>query len=112
MHYYPHHIGDKQLSNRQKRSARLAEARLKGTHTKKEWEFLKHICGDICVSCMGASRLINLEKDHIIPLYQGGSDSIDNIQPSCARCNASKGSDCTDHRPKDWRERLNALLSA
>lgn len=110
MHYYPHHIGD--LSNKQKRSIRLAAAREKGTHTKQEWKFLKLVCGNVCVSCNGESGLLNIEKDHIIPIYQGGSDSINNIQPSCAKCNASKGPDCTDHRPSDWRVKLNALLSA
>lgn len=113
MHYYPHHIGDfESLSNKQKRSIRLAAARAKGTHTKIEWELLKHICGDMCVSCKGESGLLNIEKDHIIPIYQGGSDSIENIQPSCAKCNASKGADRTDHRPADWRDRLNAFLPA
>ena len=99
------------LSNKQKRAIRLADARKKGTHSKLEWELLKVVCGHVCVSCGGSSGLLNLEKDHIIPLYQGGSDSIDNIQPSCAKCNASKGSDCADHRPSEWRGNLNALLS-
>lgn len=99
------------LSNKQKRAIRLAEARKKGTHSKLEWELIKMVCGYVCVSCNGSSGLLNLEKDHIIPLYQGGSDSIDNIQPSCAKCNASKGPDCTDHRPSEWRRDLDALLS-
>jgi 5-methylcytosine-specific restriction endonuclease McrA len=98
------------ISNKQKRSLRLAAAREKGTHSKEEWEALKVVCGFVCVSCKGESGLINIEKDHIVPIYQGGSDAIDNLQPSCAKCNSSKGSDCTDYRPADWRDRLNALL--
>lgn len=87
-------------SNQATRSQRLAEARKKGTHTQKEWASLVDICG-CCVRC-GAEG-VELVKDHIKPIYQGGSDSIDNIQPLCRRCNASKGPEDTDHRPSDWR---------
>lgn len=93
------------ILNRKKRSERLSEARKKGTHTKDQWENLKIACGNLCVFCKGKSGLINIEKDHIIPLYQGGSDSIENIQPACAKCNASKGANSTDMRPLDWRDK-------
>jgi len=52
---------------------------------------------------------MNLEKDHVKPVYQGGSDAIENIQPSCARCNARKGPDSTDKRyaaMSSWVERF------
>lgn len=98
---------------RDQRAERLRLAREKGTHTALEWEVLKHICGLRCVRCGADVRL--LEKDHIVPLYQGGSDSIDNIQPICARCNASKGAEAIDHRatayPR-WREHLLAIIES
>lgn len=72
-----------------KRRERLAAARQKGTHSLLQWERLKLEFGFRCVRC-GTVEL-PVEKDHIIPLYQGGSDSIENIQPVCARCNANKG---------------------
>ena len=90
-----------QLSNRQKRNARLRQARLLGTHTQAEWEFLKSKYQYRCVRC-GTDRYA-VERDHIRPLYQGGSDAIANIQPLCARCNASKGPEnynWAEHRDK------------
>lgn len=87
-----------ELSNADKRRLRLIEARKKGTHTKEEWQEMKDHFGYTCVKCYGASGLINIEKDHIIPLYQGGSDSIKNLQPLCARCNSAKGPENVDHR--------------
>lgn len=97
-------MSENYTKNKRLRSERLARARLLGTHTKREWEKLKIACGFKCVFCGGASGLSNVERDHIIPLYQGGSDSIENIQPACARCNASKGSESIDRRPAGWRD--------
>ena len=51
-----------------------------------------------CVKCYGNSGLLNVEKDHIIPLYQDGSDGLDNLQPMCALCNSSKSAEKIDYR--------------
>lgn len=42
---------------------------------------------------MGVLRLVpkQLEKDHMIPVSRGGSDSITNLVGACQRCNAEKG---------------------
>lgn len=95
-------------TDKQKRSERLAEARAKGTHSAAEWEALLDICGSKCLRC-GAST--NVIKDHITPLYQGGADSIDNLQPLCRSCTCSKGPDSTDLRPANWRQALAEALS-
>ena len=42
-----------------------------------------------CVEC-GALEM--LEVDHIIPVSQGGSDELDNLQTLCRTCNRAKGS--------------------
>jgi hypothetical protein len=86
------------------RSERLADARQKGTHTKEEWEALKHVCGSACLRC--GTDDVKFVKDHITPIYQGGSDSIENLQPLCGTCNSSKGPEQIDYRPNDWHERL------
>ena len=36
-------------------------------------------------------RSLSLEKEHWVPLSRGGADSIENIVPSCAACNRTKG---------------------
>jgi 5-methylcytosine-specific restriction endonuclease McrA len=80
------------------RSKRLSEARKKGKHTKSEWEEMKEFFHNTCVRCRGTSGVKGLVKDHVIPIYQGGSDAIKNIQPLCAMCNSSKGPENIDHR--------------
>jgi 5-methylcytosine-specific restriction endonuclease McrA len=84
--------------NKQTRSKRLRIARLKGSHTKEQWEQLKQMFDFTCVRCL--TKNFPVEKDHIMPLYQGGDDSIQNIQPVCAKCNASKSSESIDFRKK------------
>jgi 5-methylcytosine-specific restriction endonuclease McrA len=76
--------------NRKKRSLRMTMAREKGTHTKEEWEALKQEFKEICVRC--GKKCIQV-KDHILSVYLGGSDGIDNIQPLCWDCNVKKRSE-------------------
>jgi uncharacterized protein YdaU (DUF1376 family) len=84
------------------RSQRLAEARRKGTHTEQEWLHLQAFCRHLCVRCEAGN--CELVRDHIVPIYKEGSDSIDNIQPLCRKCNASKGPETTDFRPNGWQD--------
>lgn len=80
------------------RSQRMAEAKKKGNHSEAEWKEMREFFGT-CVKCEGESGLTNVDRDHITPIYQGGSHGIDNIQPLCAKCNSQKGPDATDWRP-------------
>ena len=95
--------------NKQTRSQRLAQARVIATHCEEEWIALVDICGRRCAKCQ--SDTDELVKDHITPIYQGGSDGIENLQPLCRRCNASKGPERLDHRENDWAERLAERLT-
>jgi len=59
---------------------------------------MKLFFNNTCVKCEGKSGLINIERDHIIPKYQGGCDEPYNWQQLCAKCNASKGPERIDWR--------------
>lgn len=74
--------------NQRLRQARMRVARLKGRHTKEEWEAIVAETGGICVRC-GYDHFAVGEypvKKHKRPIAGGGSDAIDNIQPFCRRC--------------------------
>lgn len=101
---------------KQTRSERLAAARAKGCHTPSEWLAMLDVfpgcvrCGILHAKLHGGKCL----KDHIKPIYQGGDDSIENIQPMCRNCNSAKGPEAVDHRSKavpDWRKRLAERLA-
>lgn len=87
------------LTNHEKRALRMQEARRKGTHTKEEWFEMLEFFHNTCCRCLGERGYVRVGKDHIIPVYQGGSDSIKNLQPLCPWCNASKGPENFDWRP-------------
>ena len=95
------------VPHKERRSRRLSEARAKGKHTAQQWEALVSYCGGRCLKC-GADDVC---KDHIVPIYQGGSDGIDNLQPICSTCNSRKGSDTTDLRPDGWEDAVSNATS-
>lgn len=90
---------DAEERGRHLRSQRLAEARKKGTHNPMQWEAMKLIHQYKCVRCGLGGEMV---KDHIQPIYQGGSDGIENIQPLCRKCNSGKGPESLDCRKKSW----------
>lgn len=69
-----------------------------GSHTDKEWQELKAFYKCKCLCCGRQEPQITLTRDHVIPITQGGTDSIDNIQPLCARCNSKKSTKHKDYR--------------
>lgn len=46
-----------------------------------------------CKSCGKTAQQIQLNVDHIIPLAQGGSNDISNLQTLCKLCNQRKKHD-------------------
>jgi 5-methylcytosine-specific restriction endonuclease McrA len=78
------------------RRARKFQA--KGSHTDVEWQELKAFYNFKCLCCGKQEPEIKLTRDHVVPLIQGGTDSIDNIQPLCAQCNSKKNYKHIDYR--------------
>ena len=81
-------------SKRHTRRARLAAG---GTFSPCEWVALCDGYGNVCLACRSGG--VKLTPDHIVPLCDGGANTIDNIQPLCLRCNLRKGRKHTDYRP-------------
>lgn len=66
--------------------------------TVAQWRALKARYGWRCLCCGRAEPLIKLTPDHVLPLALGGTNAIENIQPLCYSCNASKKDRYIDYR--------------
>lgn len=66
-----------------------------GCFTKSEWEILKEKQEFRCNICGLQEPEIKLTADHIIAIFNGGSNFIENIQALCGVCNSKKGTKTT-----------------
>lgn len=79
-----------------------------GSHDFEQWQMLLSFF-DCCPRC-GENK--PLTCDHIIPLVQGGTNYLDNIQALCRSCNSSKNMyQIVDYRPKEARRWVFAEMS-
>ncbi len=65
---------------------------ISGGELKALYERYKGTC--LCCGARGP-----LTADHIVPVSQKGSNTIENIQPLCMNCNSKKGAKTIDYRP-------------
>jgi 5-methylcytosine-specific restriction endonuclease McrA len=87
---------------------RAAKASSVGTFTFEEFVALCARYDNRCLRC-GLHR--PLTADHIIPLSWRGPNTIDNLQPLCRNCNASKNNRHIDYRPETPPELRGIELS-
>ena len=85
---------------------RVRELHADGSHTLSEWMAVLKQFKFHCVCCgLHAAEIDGvLTKDHIIPISQGGSNWISNIQPLCRSCNSRKGARIIDYRDNFLKE--------
>lgn len=77
---------------------RARKMKAEGSYTIEEWKSLKDYYGNICLCCKKTELEIKLTEDHIISLFNGGTNYINNIQPLCQSCNSSKNLHNFDYR--------------
>jgi 5-methylcytosine-specific restriction endonuclease McrA len=95
-----YHKAHPERMREQVRTRRNRKYQAEGFHTEAEWVMLKAKYNYTCLGCGQREPEITLTRDHVIPLTQGGSDWITNIQPLCHICNSSKNNKSIDYRQK------------
>jgi 5-methylcytosine-specific restriction endonuclease McrA len=69
---------------------RSSKAAVECSLTNAEWDTICSRWGYECAYC--ADKPDTIERDHVVPLSNGGDTNKKNIVPACPRCNRSKGS--------------------
>jgi 5-methylcytosine-specific restriction endonuclease McrA len=67
-----------------------------GELTVEEWNAVLDFYGYQCLCCGKGD--VKLTIDHVIPIFQGGKYSVDNVQPLCGPCNSRKKDKTIDYR--------------
>ena len=91
---------------------RARKAGCVGSHTITEFFELCEEYDFRCLRCGEVFPFEDLTEDHIIPVGPGVSDRIDNIQPLCRPCNASKGRQGADYRRKEVHDNTKLVVVA
>jgi len=76
-------------TKRANESRRNAEAETESDLSTEAWGNIKEAFGYECAYCGDSPD--TLERDHVVPLSEGGDTVPENIVPACGTCNRSKG---------------------
>ena len=87
---------DKVIAKAHRRRVRKRESI--GNFTAQEWADLKAKYNFRCLCCGRTEPEITLTADHVVPLVEGGTNDIGNIQPLCGSCNSRKHTKTIDYR--------------
>jgi HNH endonuclease len=68
-------------------------------YTAAEWKAMKARYEHRCLMCKRQEPEIRLTVDHIVPISEGGDNTIGNLQPLCRSCNSKKHRGIVDLRP-------------
>lgn len=74
-----------------------------GKLTMCEWEAALKQTNFLCIACK-ENKANSI--DHVVPLSRYGTNTYDNIQPMCIRCNLKKGSRVVDFRDSGFVEAI------
>lgn len=76
-------------------NTRARKSGVTGLLERDEWEALCERYNNRCLCCKEEKPLA---IDHVIPFSQGGTNTIDNVQPLCRKCNSTKYNSRIDYR--------------
>lgn len=79
-------------------NGRARKRGLPGRISVKDYVSILEEYGQRCLKCGSENNIV---LDHIVPLGEGGSNTVDNLQPLCYQCNHEKGVEIVDYR--NWR---------
>ena len=65
-------------------------------------EFIHKMLNGHCAYCGKKVTLEKITRDHIVPKSKGGGNTVENILPSCKKCNGTKGDTSLEEFRKEY----------
>jgi 5-methylcytosine-specific restriction endonuclease McrA len=89
------------LTNRSNQRAK--KLGVTGKITMQQWQFVLELTNFMCIAC---EESIADSIDHVVSFHNGGTNTCENIQPMCLRCNLKKGTKDIDFRITGFAESI------